>query len=139
MTKLLASAALVLALAGGTASAQADGLSQLANQAGVSPAAGLSLDTLAALNFNRSSDRDDYQTVVSSRATPGALDAAAAAHFTRNAGTEAAQGYRGEPRMIIAVGARQARLIKSAAFDGAEGRSLDELAAVKFAGEDHEY
>ena len=134
MTKPFASTALVLALIGGAAAAQADGLSQLTYQAGVSPSAGLSLDTLAALHFNRSSGPDNHQTVLPSGAmSMSDLDAAAAEHFTRNRSIEHAQGYQGEPRTIVVVSSRHAQLIRSARLQGAEGGSLDGVAAAKFA------
>ena len=135
MTKTFTAGALAVLL-----SAAAPGFAdttQLALSAGVSPDAGLSLDTLAALKFNQESDGDERQTVKSSRSMPGgsALDRFAAAHFSRHVRSDERQVVIGYREPVAASAARHAQLIAAAGTgaEAAQGMTIDEIAAAKFA------
>ena len=140
MTKTFTAGAFVLALAAAAPGFAGD-LTQLARRAGVSPDAGLTLDTLAALKFNQESDGDEQQTVMSSRGMPGSvLERFAAAHFSRHVRSDEQHVVIDYRDPIPADATRHAQLIAAAGIDAeaAQGVTIGEVAAAKFGREPDE-
>jgi hypothetical protein len=136
MTTTFKSGALALILsAASIASAAAADTDQLARQSGAGAAATASIDMLAALKFNQDAGRDGQQTVVSSRSIPNASDAAAAAHFNRNASAQEVQPVIAPRGTVVVSPAGGGQLIASAGLAGG-AYSLDAVVAAKFVRED---